>query len=203
MTRKIALLAAGLAAFAALASFAPRPAEAQGTQQGWFQTGTGLGVSKVRVAVPDFASRSAAAQPLEKTFHDVLWSDLEYCGIIDLVTPSFYPTRVPSQPSELNAPDWAAAPGERLHGRLRQLDIGRHDSRRRRSSFRCPQPLLAARRSENLSRRGHGFRRAAPGAPVCRRHHRGLERRAARHRPDANRLRERPKRLQGNLGHGL
>ena len=109
MIRKFALLAA-IVGFAAVSSFAPRPAEAQGTQQGWFQTGTGLGVSKVRVAVPDFASRSTGAQPLEKTFHDVLWSDLEYCGIIDLVSPSFYPTRVPSQQSELSAQEWTAAP---------------------------------------------------------------------------------------------
>ncbi len=110
MTRKFARLVAGFAVFAIAASLAPRPAAAQGTQQGWFQTGTGLGVSKARLAAPDFASRSAAAQPLEKTFHDVLWSDLAYCGIIDLVSPSFYPLQSPSQPNELSAQTWAAAP---------------------------------------------------------------------------------------------
>src|SRR5208282_1279735 len=45
-----------------------------------------------------------------KTFHDVLWSDLEFSGILDLVSPSFYPTQIPSQPSELHAQDWSAAP---------------------------------------------------------------------------------------------
>jgi TolB protein len=40
----------------------------------------------------------------------VLWSDLEYCGILDLVSPSFYPPQSPSQPSELKFPDWANAP---------------------------------------------------------------------------------------------
>ncbi|HKS67339.1 MAG TPA: Tol-Pal system beta propeller repeat protein TolB [Candidatus Acidoferrales bacterium] len=83
-----------------------RPAAAQA----WFTTGTGLGVSKAKVAVPDMAVRSAAAQPLEKTFHDVLWADLEYSGILDLVSPSFYPKEMPSQPSELKAQDWSAAP---------------------------------------------------------------------------------------------
>ncbi len=78
--------------------------------QDWFKTGTGLGVSKVRLAVPDFGARSAAAEPLEKTFHDVLWGDLEYSGILDLVSPSFYPTKAPTQPNELNAADWTAAP---------------------------------------------------------------------------------------------
>ena len=78
--------------------------------QDWFKTGTGLGVSKAKIAVPDLASRSTAAQPLEKTFHDVLWSDLGYSGILDLVSPSFYPLQAPSQPSELKAADWANAP---------------------------------------------------------------------------------------------
>jgi TolB protein len=78
--------------------------------QDWFKTGTGLGVSKVRLAAPDIALRTPTAQPLEKTFHDVLWSDLEYSGILDMVSPSFYPTQVPGQPSELRATDWTAAP---------------------------------------------------------------------------------------------
>jgi TolB protein len=78
--------------------------------QDWFKTGTGLGVSKARLAVPEIAVRSASAQTLEKTFHDVLWADLDYCGILDLVSPSFFPLQVPSQPSELTASDWAAAP---------------------------------------------------------------------------------------------
>jgi TolB protein len=78
--------------------------------QDWFKTGTGLGVSKVRLAAPDIALRTPTAQPLEKTFHDVLWSDLEYSGVVDMVSPSFYPTQVPSQPSELRPTDWTAAP---------------------------------------------------------------------------------------------
>jgi TolB protein len=78
--------------------------------QDWFKTGTGLGVSKARVAVPEFAVRNPAAQPFEKTFHDTLWNDLSYCGILDLVSPSFYPTGVPSQPGELKPAEWSADP---------------------------------------------------------------------------------------------
>jgi TolB protein len=78
--------------------------------QDWFKTGTGLGVTKARVAAPDTAALSIPAQPFAKTIHDVLWADLDYSGILDLVSPSFYPTQVPSQPSELKAQDWAAAP---------------------------------------------------------------------------------------------
>jgi TolB protein len=78
--------------------------------QDWFKTGTGLGVTKARLALPDTVSRSSFAQPLPKTFHDVAWADLEYSGILDMVSPSFYPTQAPGQPSELKADDWAAAP---------------------------------------------------------------------------------------------
>ncbi|HKV03516.1 MAG TPA: hypothetical protein VJO53_00255 [Candidatus Acidoferrales bacterium] len=106
MRRTPALRSIVLAALAAVALLAPRPAAAQD----WFKTGTGLGVTKARVAVPDTAARSTAAQPLAKTFHDVLWSDLDFSGILDLVSPSFYPTQLPSQPSELRAEDWSAAP---------------------------------------------------------------------------------------------
>ncbi len=78
--------------------------------QDWFKTGTGLGVTKARLAAPDEGSRSTFAQPLPKTFHDVLWADLQYSGVLDLVSPSFYPLQVPTQPSELKAQDWSAAP---------------------------------------------------------------------------------------------
>jgi TolB protein len=105
MNRKLLFLS-GIVALAILALLTSLPAAAQD----WFKTGTGLGVTKARLAAPDIASRSVAAQPLEKTFHDVLWSDLEYSGVLDMVSPSFYPTQVPSQPSEMKAADWAAAP---------------------------------------------------------------------------------------------
>jgi TolB protein len=78
--------------------------------QDWFKTGTGLGVTKARLALPDTAARASFAQPWPKTFHDVAWADLEYSGILDMVSPSFYPTSVPGQPSELKAQDWVAAP---------------------------------------------------------------------------------------------
>ena len=83
---------------------------ASAAAQDWFQTGTGLGVSKAKVAVPDFPTRAASDQQFEKTFHDVVWSDLQFSGILDLVSPSFYPKETPGQPSELHAQDWSQAP---------------------------------------------------------------------------------------------
>jgi TolB protein len=84
----------------------PGPAAAQD----WFRTGTGLGVSKPRVAVADFASRSSSTPPLASLFSDVLRNDLDFSGILDLASKSFYPTQVPSAPAELNYPDWQNAP---------------------------------------------------------------------------------------------
>ncbi|HUK31746.1 MAG TPA: hypothetical protein VLV89_11575, partial [Candidatus Acidoferrum sp.] len=81
--------------------------------QDWFKTGTGLGVQKARVAVADFASHAAGGagmQPFAKEFGDVVRGDLDYSGIVDIVSPSMYPTQVPSQPSELNAQAWSDAP---------------------------------------------------------------------------------------------
>src|SRR5579862_3870632 len=90
--------------FGALVSAHPTAA------QDWFKTGTGLGVTKARLAVPDTVAKSTFGPPLPKIFHDVLWSDLEYSGIIDLVSASFYPLETVGQPSDLKATDWSAAP---------------------------------------------------------------------------------------------
>ncbi len=81
-----------------------------GAAQDWFKTGTGLGVEKARLAVPEFAARPAPSQPFEKAFHDVLWSDLDFSGVLELVSPSFYPQQAPSTPAELRPADWSQAP---------------------------------------------------------------------------------------------
>jgi len=108
MRRKAAILAAVFTAMAGAFLWSAPSANAQD----WFRTGTGLGVTKARVAAPDAAARSSAAEPLAKVFSDVLRADLDYSGIVELVSPSFYPTVAPSQPSELKPDAWSAAPVE-------------------------------------------------------------------------------------------
>jgi TolB protein len=76
----------------------------------WFQTGTGMGVQKARIAVADFAPANPAAQPLGKEFSEVVRADLDFSGIIEMVSQSMYPTQTPSQPSELNAQAWSDPP---------------------------------------------------------------------------------------------
>src|SRR5579862_3675038 len=102
--RRAVVCAACVAVLLGFAS--PRDAAAQD----WFRTGTGLGVSKPRVAVADFVPKDAALQPLSSVFSDVLRADLDFSGIVDLASKSFYPTQVPGAPAELSYPAWSSAP---------------------------------------------------------------------------------------------
>jgi TolB protein len=114
-TMRGAMLFAALVAVLTMA----QPAAAQD----WFKTGTGLGVAKARLAVADFGTADATAKPLETTFHNVLWNDLEYSGIVELVSPSFYPASVPMQPGQLHPTDWSAAPANAFMLAFGSLDI--------------------------------------------------------------------------------
>ena len=87
-------LCAGLAAFA----------------QDWVRTGTGLGVEKPRLAVADFAARSDPAKNHSALFTQVVRDDLQFSGILELVSPSFYPQQVPSVPAELKNTAWTDQP---------------------------------------------------------------------------------------------
>src|SRR5262245_37795723 len=93
-----------------LAALAVLPWSPTASAQDWFRTGTGLGVAKPRVAVADFASRTAAAPPLATLFSDVVRNDLDFSGILELASKSFYPTQVPSVPGELIYGAWNEPP---------------------------------------------------------------------------------------------
>jgi len=79
--------------------------------QDWIKTGTGLGVEKIRIAAPDFRG-SVEAQTIQydKTFNDVLWSDLEQAGIFDMVSKSFYPLGQFAQPADIKPEAWSVEP---------------------------------------------------------------------------------------------
>ena len=79
-------------------------------EQGWFRTGTGIGEEKPRIAVPDFVPRSEEAKSHSALFTSVVRDDLSFSGILDLVSPSFYPTEPLSQPGELRNLTWTDAP---------------------------------------------------------------------------------------------
>ena len=80
-------------------------------QEGWFRTGTGIGMEKPRIAVPDFAPRSTEATSHATLFTNVVRDDLSFSGILELVSPSFYPTTQPlTQPGELRFLTWTDPP---------------------------------------------------------------------------------------------
>jgi TolB protein len=91
---------------ASICLFSAGPASAQD----WFKTGTGLGVSKARVGVADFAAKDTPSQPLADLFCEVVRTDLDYSGILELVSKSFNPLQKPATPSEVDYKAWAAAP---------------------------------------------------------------------------------------------
>jgi TolB protein len=80
--------------------------------QDWIRTGTGLGVEKVRLAVPDFntSSQDARNADLLKVFNETLWNDLDNAGIFEMVSKSFYPLGQVSTPADVKFESWGAPP---------------------------------------------------------------------------------------------
>ena len=94
-------------AFAAILLFL-LPASAQD----WIKTGTGLGVEKIRLAVPDFKASNADARnaDLLNVFNDTLWNDLDNAGIFDMVSKSFYPIGPVGTPADVKFEAWNVPP---------------------------------------------------------------------------------------------
>ena len=78
--------------------------------QDWFRTGTGLGEAKPRIAIADFAARSDSAKSHSALFTQVVRDDLQFCGILELASPSFYPPQITSVPAELKYSTWTDPP---------------------------------------------------------------------------------------------
>ncbi|MGH9517517.1 MAG: Tol-Pal system beta propeller repeat protein TolB [Terriglobales bacterium] len=80
--------------------------------QDWIKTGTGLGVEKIRIAVPEFKSSSQDPKNVEllKTFNDTLWNDLDNAGIFDMASKSFYPLGQVGAPADVKFETWSAPP---------------------------------------------------------------------------------------------
>ncbi len=81
-------------------------------QQGWFKIGVNLGAQQVRIAVPPLPARSVNEQlvKLTQVFNQVLWNDLDNSGILNLVSKSYYPLKIPQQPQEVDYNAWANPP---------------------------------------------------------------------------------------------
>jgi len=80
--------------------------------QDWIKTGTGLGVEKIRLAVPDFkpSSQDPKNGDLLNVFDGTLWNDLDNAGIFDMVSKSFYPLPAPGNPADVKFEAWNTQP---------------------------------------------------------------------------------------------
>jgi TolB protein len=80
--------------------------------QDWIKTGTGLGVEKIRIAVPEFKASNQDPRNTEllKTFNDTLWNDLSNAGIFEMVSKSFYPLGQIGAPADVKFDAWSAQP---------------------------------------------------------------------------------------------
>ncbi len=85
---------------------------ASASAQDWIKTGTGLGVEKIRIAVPDFkgSNQDPRNSDLLKTFNDTLWNDLDNAGLFDMVSKSFYPLGQIGAPGDVKFDSWSAPP---------------------------------------------------------------------------------------------
>jgi TolB protein len=82
------------------------PLLAQEGHPAWFQTGTGIGVQAIRVAVADFGPQADNAKTHAGQFTQIVRDDLQFSGIVELVSPSFYPTQPTTMPSQLQYSAW-------------------------------------------------------------------------------------------------
>jgi TolB protein len=87
-------------------------AAAPALAQDWIRTGTGLGVERIRIAVPEFKASNQDARNAEllKTFNDTLWNDLTNAGIFDMVSKSFYPLGQIGAPGDVKFETWSGPP---------------------------------------------------------------------------------------------
>ncbi len=80
--------------------------------QDWIKTGTGLGVEKVRLAVPDFKASTPDPKntDLLGVFNGTLWNDLDNAGIFDMVSKSFYPVGPVGTGADVKFDAWSSPP---------------------------------------------------------------------------------------------
>jgi len=93
--------------FALLAFLALLPQLSFAQTEGWFRAGTGLGeASPPRIAVASFGPRADNSKTHAGQFTQIVRDDLQFSGIVELVSPSFYPTQLTTMPSELQYSAW-------------------------------------------------------------------------------------------------
>ena len=80
-----------------------------GAQDDFIRTGTGIGMERTRIAVSSFQPSPDTAT-LMRLFDATLWNDLDFSGIFEMVSRSFYPLTVPSRPAAVRLEEWSEPP---------------------------------------------------------------------------------------------
>ena len=82
------------------------------SQEDKFKGIVSQGVERVRIAVADFkaTAEDPNTTPLQTTFNQVLYSDLQNAGIFDVVSKSFNPLDQPSGPQDVKIDAWGNPP---------------------------------------------------------------------------------------------
>ena len=80
--------------------------------QDWFSTGINLGSPRIRLAVAEFPPKSVdqTLVSLTQEFNQVLWNDLDKAGILDLVSKSYNPVKLPEEPLDVDFKAWTSPP---------------------------------------------------------------------------------------------
>lgn len=78
-------------------------------QDDFIRTGTGIGMERTRIAVASFQPTPESAT-LIRVFDATLWNDLEFAGIFELVSRSFFPLTLPGRPAGVKLEEWSAPP---------------------------------------------------------------------------------------------
>ena len=78
-------------------------------QDDFIRTGTGIGMERTRLAVSSFQSNLESAA-LTRLFDATLWNDLEFAGIFETVSRSFYPLALPARPADVKLEEWSSPP---------------------------------------------------------------------------------------------
>ncbi len=174
-------------------------------QQDWIKTGTGLGVEKVRLAVPDFKPSNADGKNTEllKVFNDTLWNDLDNAGIFDMVSKSFYPLAIPGNPTEVKFEAWNAPPPNASMLAFGNLGVTGNNATVQGwlydvKNITSPQVLGKQYHGRSYNRCGSHHR-----AQVRGRNYLSPGRRNPGNCGKPDLFCEQPQRTQGNLGNGL
>ncbi len=93
-------------ALASMAALMLAPARAALAAQAQIVTGTRTGAASVRLAVPEFPRGSGIPGDVAAAFNDTLWADLEFAGVITLVSRSLYPLGRFGDPFDITPAEW-------------------------------------------------------------------------------------------------